>query len=185
MGIICSNTNNNLMKTSFVLALFLGAISARVHISNYDVPGVTFLQQAADSESDSDSDEEAEVQTGDVFHPFDKGALGGAEYTRVIPATGGDPFLESVYSNYALEGKDADTGKPTGVFTLDETQAKALATEVLGTHKNLSGANLQAYLDTYWAKAWGHFDVNKGGSISASRAAELMRFLASDQYFQF
>jgi hypothetical protein len=92
--------------------------------------------------------------------------------------------MKSVMNKYALEGKDEDTEKPTGVFTLDETQAKALATEVLGTHKGLSGANLKNYLSTYWAKSWGHFDVNRTGSIPAEQAPGLMRFLASDQYFQ-
>jgi len=125
---------------------------------------------------------------GDVFYPFEKGMLGSTPYERVIPAhfegDGDDLFMRSVYKNYALEGKDEDTEKPTGKFTLDETQAKALATEVLGTHKGLSGANLKNYMDTYWAKAWGHFDVNRSGSIEAIRAPQLMRFLASDQYFQ-
>merc|ERR1719199_1457561 len=97
--------------------------------------------------------------------------------------------MRSVYTKYALEGKtkendDGTGGDPTGAFTLDETQAKALATEVLGTHKGLSGKNLKNYMDTYWAKAWGHFDVNRSGSIEAIKAPQLMRFLASDQYFQ-
>merc|ERR1711907_663241 len=125
---------------------------------------------------------------GDVFYPFEKGMLGGTPYERQIPAhfsgDGDDLFMRSVLKNYALEGKDEDTEKPTGKFTLDETQAKALATEVLGTHKGLTGANLKNYMDTYWAKAWGHFDVNKSGEIEAIGAPQLMRFLASDQYFQ-
>ena len=113
--------------------------------------------------------------------------LGGKAYERVIPkyvAEGDDLFMKSVMTKYALEGKtDDDDAKPTGVFTLDETQAKALAQEVMGTHKGLSGAKFKQYMDTYWAKAWGHFDVNKTGSIPAEVAPSLMRFLASDQYF--
>ena len=92
--------------------------------------------------------------------------------------------MKSVFKNYALEGKDEDTEKPTGVFTLDETQARALAKEVLATHKGLTGKNFDNYMSTYWAKAWGHFDVNRKGSIPAEQAPGLMRFLASDQYFQ-
>merc|ERR1712196_371998 len=49
-------------------------------------------------------------------------------------------------------------GEPTGVFTMTEAQAKAAAVEVIGTHKGLTGAAADAYLGTYWAKAWGHFD---------------------------
>merc|ERR1712086_417627 len=129
------------------------------------------------------------VSTEGVYYPFEKGMLGGKAYERKIPAhfggDGDDLFMRSVLTKYALEGKDGDNDDaPTGAFSLDETQAKALATEVLGTHKGLSGANLKNYMDTYWAKSWGHFDVNKSGSIEAIKAPQLMRFLASDQYFQ-
>ena len=120
--------------------------------------------------------------------------LGGNEYERVVPAryTGDsdDIFMRSVIKNYALEGKikaDPDVkdseDKPNGKFYLDEVQAKALASEVLHTHKGLAGKNLKTYLDTYWAKSWGHFDVNQTGMIDADAAPRLMRFLASDQYF--
>ena len=67
---------------------------------------------------------------------------------------------------------------------MSEGQAKALAQEVLGTHKGLSGDAFKNYMNTYWSKAWGHFDVNRTGSIAAQQAPGLMRFLASDQYFQ-
>ena len=39
------------------------------------------------------------------------------------------------------------------------------AEEVLTTHKGLKGKELSAYLDTYFEKAWGHFDVNQTGEI--------------------
>merc|ERR1712167_563941 len=116
-----------------------------------------------------------------VFTPFEKGMLGAKEYKRVIPSRfegdGDDIYMRSVFTNYALEGKD-DDGNPTGVFTLDETQAKALVTEVLCTHKSLCGPKLKDYMGAYWGKAWGHFDVNKGGSIEAVKAGQLVRFLA-------
>merc|ERR1719487_52253 len=161
------------------------------HTKQVSVPYFNYSQTFAkvDSESDSessDSEEENVGLGGDVFHPFDKGAI-GKSYERVIPKyveDCDDLFMKSVMEKYALEGKDEDTEKPTGVFTLDETQAKALAQEVLGTHKGLSGAAFKSYMDTYWAKAWGHFDVNKSGAIPATQAPMLMRFLASDQYFQ-
>jgi len=79
--------------------------------------------------------------------------LGNAEYERVVPGRyageGDDIFMRSVLKNYALEGKDKkedkdgkETEVPNGKFFLDEVQAKALATEVLATHKKLTGANL-------------------------------------------
>ena len=73
-------------------------------------------------------------------------------------------------------------GTPTGVFTLSESSAKALAMEVLATHKNIKGGAQVKYLDTYWSKAWGHFDVNRTGRIPALYCPGLMRFLMSDQY---
>ena len=128
---------------------------------------------------------------GDEFYtPFEKGMLGAKEYKRVIPARfqgdGDDIFMRSMIENYALEKKlggddDATKDLPTGKFFLDETGAKAAASEVLGTHKGLAGDKLKSYLGTYWAKAWGHFDVNQSGKIEVEKAPSLMRFLASDQ----
>ena len=123
---------------------------------------------------------------GDEFYtPFEKGMLGAKEYKRVIPARfsadSDDILMRSVLQNYAQEGATKD-GTPTGVFTLSEASAHALAEEVLATHKNIRGADQVKYLDTYWAKAWGYFDVNRTGRIPYLYAAGLMRFLMSDQY---
>ena len=122
---------------------------------------------------------------GPAYQPGQSGKLGGGVYDRVTPARfsadSDDIFMRSVIQNYAQEGSWKD-GEPTGVFTLTESSAKALAMEVLATHKNISGAAQATYLDTYWAKAWGHFDVNRTGSIPILHAPGLMRFLSSDQY---
>ena len=122
---------------------------------------------------------------GQAYQPGQSGKLGGGAYDRVTPARfaadSDDIFMRSVIQNYAQEGSWKD-GEPTGVFTLTESSAKALAKEVLATHKNISGAAQATYLDTYWAKAWGHFDVNRTGSIPVLYAPGLMRFLSSDQY---
>jgi hypothetical protein len=48
---------------------------------------------------------------------------------------------------------------------MDFNTSKAAASEVLGTHKGLHGAALQTYLDTYYEKAWRHFDVNQSGAV--------------------
>ena len=94
-----------------------------------------------------------------------------------------DLFMRSVVNNYSTEGKNED-GSGNGVFTISEGQGKALAGEVLGTHKGIKGGALATYLGSYWAKAWGHFDVNRTGSIPILYAPQLMRFLMSDQYVQ-
>ena len=120
-----------------------------------------------------------------VYQPGQSGKLGGGAYSRVTPerfaADSDDIFMRSVIQNYAQEGATKD-GEPTGVFTLTESSAKALAMEVLATHKDIKGAAQGSYLDSYWAKAWGHFDVNRTGSIPILYAPQLMRFLSSDQY---
>jgi hypothetical protein len=41
---------------------------------------------------------------------------------------------------------------------------------VLKEHKGLAGKGLEEYMMTYWPKSWGHFDVNKSGSIEAVKA---------------
>ena len=126
--------------------------------------------------------------SGEVFQPADHGQLhtagGESGYERVTPARfsadSDDIFMRSVIQNYAQEHATKE-GVPTGVFTLSESSARALAQEVLATHKNIRGAAQVDYLNTYWARAWGHFDVNRTGSIEVIKMPQLMRFLASDQ----
>ena len=77
--------------------------------------------------------------------------------------------MRSMIQQYALEEKtkvvenaDGTTsgGEPSGKFWMNKAATRAAASEVLGTHKGLSGKMLTDYLDTYFDKAWGHFDVN-------------------------
>jgi hypothetical protein len=134
------------------------------------------------------------VQLGDdkYFHAGETGSLGAKEYARVVPprfsSDNDDIFMRSMISNYALEEKTAPDaagvggGEPTGNFWMSESTSRAAAAEVLATHKGLNGAALTKYLDTYFAKAWGHFDVNRTGMVEVIKMPQLMRFLASDQY---
>ena len=102
-----------------------------------------------------------------------------------------DIFMRSMVNAYALEGKECDeddegkevanTCKPNGKFWMNEKGARAAAKEVLATHKGLTGDALKSYMDTYFAKAWGHFDVNRVGVVEVIKMPQLMRFLASDQ----
>jgi len=89
--------------------------------------------------------------------------------------------MRSMINNYALEEKTAD-GVPSGHFWMNESITRAAAREVLETHKGLSGNKLAEYLDTYFAKAWGHFDVNRTGLVEVIKMPQFMRFLSSDQY---
>jgi len=83
-------------------------------------------------------------------------------------------------ATYALEGKNKD-GSPNGQFWINEAGARQAAAEVLATHKKMKGAELDTYLKTYFARTWGHFDVNRTGKIEVVKMPQLMRFLASDQ----
>ena len=84
-------------------------------------------------------------------------------------------------NNYALEEKTED-GVPSGRFWMNEQITRAAAREVLETHKGLSGAKLNDYMNTYFSKAWGHFDVNRTGFVEVIKMPQFMRFICSDQY---
>merc|ERR1711934_312981 len=117
------------------------------------------------------------------------------KYERVTTAhfsgDSDDIFMRSMIGKYAVEARtDTETlddgtkvgGEPTGKFWMTQSGTLAASKEVLNTHKGLSGDALAAYLDTYFAKAWAHFDVNQGGKIEVIKSPQFMRFLASDQY---
>ena len=135
---------------------------------------------------------------GDYFKPGDHGMIGANAYDREprMPAhfasDDDDIFMRSMIENYALEEKTAEDkatgykgGEPTGKFWMDEAAANAAGREVLCTHKAICGADLDTYMSTYFSKAWGHFDVNRTGYIEVIKMPQFIRFLASDQYFQF
>ena len=140
------------------------------------------------SSSDSDlqmgSDEEEVDHSKEHFTPQEHEMEGNDGYNRVptahFSADTDDIFMRSMIQQYSLEGKNKD-GSPNGTFTMTEAAARAAAAEVLHTHKGMSGADLNTYLDTYFPRTWSHFDVNRGGSIEVIKMPQLMRFLASDQ----
>ena len=49
--------------------------------------------------------------------------------------------MRAAIQDFSTEGEDKDTG-PTGVFTLNEAQAKALGSSVISTKKGLTGEAL-------------------------------------------
>ena len=137
---------------------------------------------------------------GDPTPPYNawesvKDGAADGKYERVttahFSADSDDIFMRSMIGKYAQELR-TDTeklddgtkigGEPTGKFVMNQANTLAAAKEVLGTHKGLSGDALGAYLDTYFAKAWAHFDVNQTGAVEVIKMPQFMRFLASDQY---
>ena len=184
------------MKYTIALAALLGLASFQ------DVQAITLFNTAGqaiymeDSESSSSSSSEAanvqlegddeEVDhSGEFFHAGQHEMLGGGGYDRVTPANfaadSDDIFMRSMIEQYALEQKTKE-GNPSGKFWMNEATTRAAAREVLETHKGLKGAALDKYLNTYFAKAWGHFDVNRSGLVEVIKMPQFMRFLASDQY---
>jgi hypothetical protein len=174
------------MKFFAVLAL-VGATAAHHHYP------VNFV--ALSSSSSSSASDEEDLALEDFGPEAGAGPTDVGGYERVIPARFAahteqfgqvDIFIRSMLEKYAMEGakdKEEDPAMgPNGVFYLTKAIAKAAARETLATNKALTGPALDAYLATYFDKAWGHFDVNQTGAISVYRAAEFMRFLASDQY---
>ena len=153
----------------------------------------SFMQEASGSSSSSSDDEMVGIH-GDYYMPWEhhKKPENG-EYSRVttphFSADSDDIFMRSMIETYALEEKNCDEDKdgkkinctPSGKYWMDEAATRAAASEVLNTHMKLSGAALTNYLNTYFAKAWGHFDVNKGGHVEVIKMPQFMRFLASDQ----
>ena len=128
------------------------------------------------------------------YTPFDHAAT---YYERVttprFSADSDDIFMRSMIKKYAVEARTDTTeledgtkigGEPTGKFWMNHASTLAAAREVLGTHKGLSGKLLDDYINTYFEKAWGHFDVNQTGFIEVIKMPQFMRFLCSDQYMQ-
>merc|ERR1711907_512606 len=165
--------NGIIMK--FAIAALLGAVSAKTTL--YNTRGEVAYEEP-----------EEMVQLDD-WHPGQHEMLGASAYERVTPARfssdDDDIFMRSMIQNYAIDkncaGKDEDP-VPCGKFVMNEATMRAAASEVLCTHKGLCGGALESYLGTYFAKAWGHFDVNRTGEIEVIKSPQFMRFLASDQY---
>ena len=71
--------------------------------------------------------------------------------------------------------------KPSTRSGVAAAAARAAATEVLGTHKGLKGADLKEYVATYFPRTWAHFDVNKAGEIGVEVLPQFMRFISSNE----
>ena len=186
------------MKYTLAIAALLGLASFEETqaITLFNTAGQAIYMESSDDDSSDSSDSEAaavqvadddeeEDHSGEFFRPGQHEMLGGGGYDRVIPANfandDDDIFMRSMIEQYSLEQKTKE-GLPSGKFWMDEAATRAAAAEVLTTHKGMTGPALSKYLDTYFAKAWGHFDVNRVGKVEVIKMPQFMRFLASDQY---
>ena len=161
------------MKFTIAIAALLGYTQA---ITMYNLKGEQIFAMIEDEEDHS----------GEYFIPTLDGADGVNDgYSRVIPsrfaADSDDIFMRSMIKTYALEQKTKE-GNPSGKFWMNEAGTRAAAAEVLANNVHMKAADIPKYLDTYFAKAWGHFDVNRTGMVEVIKMPLFMRFLASDQY---
>ena len=190
------------MKFTLAIAALLGLASVEQvqAITVFTTSGaVAYVEDCTDS-SDSSCDEsdvqmvqlqgdDSETDHSKEYFPAGSDEMLGdaivGEYKREIPARFAedtdDIFMRSMIENYALEQK-TKKGFPSGNFWMNEATTRAAAYEVLETHKGMKGAELTAYLDKYFGKAWNHFDVNRTGFVEVIKMPQFMRFLASDQY---
>ena len=183
------------MKYTIAIAALLGAASVE------EVNAITifsnrgdklYVEVSSSSDSDSSESDEENVQLADdevdhsneFFLPGQHEMLGGGGYERVTPARFAadtdDIFMRSMIEQYALEQKNKD-GTPSGKFWMDEAATRAAAREALETNCKVTGKARDNWLNTYFAKAWNHFDVNRTGKIEVIKMPQLMRFLCSDQ----
>jgi len=84
-----------------------------------------------------------------------------------------DRLMHSLISKYALEGKT--DGAPNGKFYLDKSAAKAVASEVVGTHLGFSGDKKESFLAGKFDKLWNHYDVLGQGWIAVEKGAPFLR----------
>ena len=149
-------------------------------------------EQSSSSSSSSSSDSDVQMQgddeevdhSGEFYKASEHSMKGKGGYERVTPARFADDsddiFMRSMIEQYSLEGKNKD-GSPNGQFWMNEAATRAAASEVLETNCGKKGAAKDQWLDTYFAKAWGHFDVNRTGMVEVIKMPQFMRFLCSDQ----
>merc|ERR1740117_2062016 len=166
------------MKFTYAVAVFLGVASAN--------EPVWTLRSVNDHRTDSTIQAaygDHSVTQANARPPY-QSAMQMEESDSESDSSDDETFMRSMIVKYALEAQNAD-GAPSGAFWMDKAAAKAASSEVLCTHKKICADALTTYLDTYFSKAWGHFDVSQTGYVEVTKMPMFMRFLASDQYFQF
>ena len=86
--------------------------------------------------------------------------------------------MNSLIGRYSLEGNDK--GTPNGSFFLDKDGARAVSSEVVGTHFGFNGAKREQYLSERFNDVWKNVDVNNDGIIPVSQGPVLLRMVVGD-----
>ena len=63
---------------------------------------------------------------------------------------------------------------------MDKTHSLAVAKELVSEHKNLTGKQLEEYVNLNFYDLWDHFDVNKTGLIEIERMSQFYKMLLKD-----
>jgi len=180
-----------------VLAALLGFSEVQVNalaMRKHHYEPEELLQEDSESDDDSstdlglesDDDSSTDLQVGDDEkkpedpYPHWMHGFGGYHtYMRDVPdrfeGAGDDKLMESMYKNYAFEGRK--NGLPDGHFWLDEANAKAASTEVVATHLGLKGGALTSYVNEHFAEVWKRFDVNEEGKVEIDRMPAFLRMV--------
>ena len=177
------------MKFTLAIAAILGfsSIEETNAITVFKTNGeVAYVQYSSDDEATNVqlADDDEVDHSGEYFQPGQHEMLGGGGYERVTPARfstdDDDIFMRSMINQYSLEQKNKD-GTPSGKFWMDEAGTRAAAREVLETNCHITGKERDDWLNTYFARAWAHFDVNRTGKVEVIKMPQFMRFLCSNQ----
>ena len=65
---------------------------------------------------------------------------------------------------------------------MDQNTTRQLAKEVIKRARHMDKpADVDTYINQYFARTWDHFDVNKDGKLDTLDMTAFMKYLASDQ----
>eukprot|EP00356_Strombidium_inclinatum_P002263 CAMPEP_0170481446 /NCGR_PEP_ID=MMETSP0208-20121228/1888_1 /TAXON_ID=197538 /ORGANISM="Strombidium inclinatum, Strain S3" /LENGTH=104 /DNA_ID=CAMNT_0010754149 /DNA_START=75 /DNA_END=385 /DNA_ORIENTATION=+ len=88
-----------------------------------------------------------------------------------------DAYLTKVFAKYSTLGEDAN-GEPNGRRVLTKFNAHMAAREIIGKWQNLSGADLDAYVDPKFDAAWHSIDAVNKNTLDVRNAYYWVRQLA-------
>ena len=88
--------------------------------------------------------------------------------------------MKSMIEEYAIEGRDQETGMPNGNFYLDKEQARRASEEVVKTHLHLYGQDLNNFLEGNFYDAWNYMNSADDGKVEAERMPTFFRMLCHD-----
>jgi len=83
--------------------------------------------------------------------------------------------MDSLISNYAIEGKKEDGSGPNGQFYLTKSATAEVASAVVEQHFGWKGEKRDNYVKSQMSKIWPHIDILNEGFIDCSKGENLLR----------